>query len=482
MTKLIKSIGIIICVLLMVSLAACGNIDEKINEATAPLNEKITSLKGQITDLNSEISDLEGQIEALESSNSTLKSDRETIESAMADLGAAKAALEEEKAVLEEEKAALEAAVAEKNIALKCAKGEHVWTGEGEIEYTWEKDISDCYASFDCKNCEKDVSISSHNIIYENGTAVAEFGDIVPSKACEQIAFTGATFNSDSACYFESSNTFAVTRNNSLVITFNGVNLDKIDENNDLLFGINNGAWKNAGNIYNTDNNAFTIEKATITVVFSYDYVEQLITEYGSIYGVMLFDNTGTSIGSTIIQMNVELNPINIDSEGCMLVSDKSELSYAVSKGGNIRFAADIESDEGFTLFENAVIDLAGYDLKIVGEGSVSIWCYANCELTDSVGGATINRPLLINDGTLALSGAIQIIVGDKTLMINGSAVLDLSDYTGEELYVYVSNMTNIIIPENYAFFDDDINIGSYFEDVKELDYVYIRAVDDVQA
>ena len=58
MKKTVKLLAVMICLFLAISLASCGNIDEKVNEATAPLNDKITSLNGQITEL--EIQELLG--------------------------------------------------------------------------------------------------------------------------------------------------------------------------------------------------------------------------------------------------------------------------------------------------------------------------------------------------------------------------------------------------------------------------------------
>lgn len=55
MKKLFTSLGFLICVLLMVSLASCVNIEKEINEATAPLNEQISTLEGEIADLNGQI-------------------------------------------------------------------------------------------------------------------------------------------------------------------------------------------------------------------------------------------------------------------------------------------------------------------------------------------------------------------------------------------------------------------------------------------
>ena len=58
MKKTVKLLAVMICLFLAISLASCVNVDEKVNEATAPLNDKITSLNGQITEL--EIQELLG--------------------------------------------------------------------------------------------------------------------------------------------------------------------------------------------------------------------------------------------------------------------------------------------------------------------------------------------------------------------------------------------------------------------------------------
>lgn len=96
MKKTVKLLAVMICLLLAISLASCGNIDEMVNEATAPLNEKIASLTDQIAEL-------QGKINALEGENATLKSEKAALEKEKAELEAEKAELEAEKAALEEE-------------------------------------------------------------------------------------------------------------------------------------------------------------------------------------------------------------------------------------------------------------------------------------------------------------------------------------------------------------------------------------------
>ncbi len=61
----------------------------------------------------------------------------------------------------------------------------------------------------------------------------------------------------------------------------------------------------------------------------------------------------------------------------------------------------DIESETGFFLFEDTVIDLAGYDLEVTGDGQCTLWSYANSELTDSVGGSILYNEISVSSGTL---------------------------------------------------------------------------------
>jgi hypothetical protein len=147
------------------------------------------------------------------------------------------------------------------------------------------------------------------------------------------------------------------------------------------------------------------------------------------------------------------------------VVTTAEEFEAALEKGGHIKFGADIESEEGFNIFVETLIDLAGYDLKVTGEGQATFWNYANAEVTDSVGGSTLYEQVITNAGVFKLSGSVKfdifvVNIYVKPVMISGASALDLSGYTGEELYIHYPE--NVILPEGYACFDSHGNKIGY--------------------
>ena len=106
-------IAIMLCACMMFGLTACGgptqdDIDNAVNEATAPLSERIAALEKSIAER-------EARIAAIEAEKATLEAEKATLEADKAALEADKAALEADKAALEADKAGLE----------NCVKGVH---------------------------------------------------------------------------------------------------------------------------------------------------------------------------------------------------------------------------------------------------------------------------------------------------------------------------------------------------------------------
>ncbi len=484
MKKLFSSLAFLICVLLMVSLASCGNIDEKIDEATAPLNDKIA-------ELNSEIGELEGRLDALEGENEALKEDTSALESEKAALESDNAALESENEALEEgnamlesdnaelksDKEALEAEIAEKNVELECAKGNHIIIEGGEYTYTWESDYTQCTASFFCKNCESDVSSYALTIdVNENGEYIASFGDFAPPTVFKNPTFTGVSFDSDSDSYDAETNTFTVSRGNPLVITFTGKNLNNIVQDNSFMLGVLSGGWMILDYIPNSMYDILTIDETSITLTLDQFFAVAVENAFGSIGGFGIFGSDGYGINETLLFLNMAVNKPPVDDEGYMLVSDAEDLKLAIELGGMIRLANDIESIDGFQITGEVLIDLAGHDLKVTGDANPTFWIYGNCVLTDSVGGSRLYKKILVNRGTLSLEGAIEIEEVD--IKINGTGTIDLSRYTGGEMQLYFGNFENIILPEGYAFFDDnDEGETTDFAIAKEYGHGYVRPI-----
>ncbi len=120
---------LLLCVCIVFGLTACGgftqdDIDNAVNDATAPLKEQITELEADIAEKEAKITALEGEKTALTTEKGDLEAEIEEIEAEVAALESEKAALEAEVAALEEEKATLTAdkAALEASILAKYAE------------------------------------------------------------------------------------------------------------------------------------------------------------------------------------------------------------------------------------------------------------------------------------------------------------------------------------------------------------------------
>ena len=372
MKKIFTSLAFLVCVLMMLSLASCVNLDEKINEATAPLNEQISSLKGEIADLNSDIADLNGQIDELENGNEALQTENE--------------ALESEKEKLEAEKTALEAELAKKNARL-CAYGYHTWDSVSEVEYVWSDVYDQCIALYDCMYCDQnEIMVEPERIfVDENGELVAEFKEFPSTSISDVIAFTGVAFNSESEGYDKESNTFYVSEENKLVVTFTGTNLDKISEDKNYVFSLYfDETWHVIDYIYGAIRGIVTTEKNKITYTLDYQMMEDSDAFYETVYGLALYDaNTFAFIGNTYLELTIFNESSNSDTPAneWTVVTTADELMAAAEKGGKIKFGGDIESQKGVLLYKDTVIDLAGYDLIVTEIGGAACWDSKNVKL-----------------------------------------------------------------------------------------------------
>ena len=454
MKKLINSIAFLICVLLMLSLASCGKADKKIDEATAPLNEKITSLNGQIADLNSEITDLEAQLNALKGQKETLAGDKATLEKENADL--------EEKIDAAETK-------------LRCESGIHFYDGESEIDYLWREDYLECGAHFTCEVCDTQASLTTENITAEEeGIFVAYFDDYVPSATLKIPVFTGAYINTDSEGYDADANTFTITEESPLVITFTGKNLLEIAPGNEHLIAcLYQDVWYIMDYVVDTDLADVSLTDTSLTVTVSLAAMNTYL-ESGEFGGFVIFDESPTEeYVDTRIFVTVKSEETSIDPDTYTLVSNEEELREAISIGGQIKLTADIESVEGYELINDVIIDLAGYDITVTGTDQHAFWSLRNCEIKDSVGGSKIKNSISVNGGTLKISGAIVLETKIHDIIV--ATTLDLSEYTGGELFLFVgSNVIGVTISEGYAFYSE---MGELITDENMLKgmNVYVR-------
>ena len=493
MKRLIYSVAFLICLLLMISLVSCKSDEERLNEATAPLNTKIADLNARIAELNSDITDLNGQIDELEedqaalnTANTALKTDNKTLEDANAALEAEKKALEDAKAALEAEKAAtakekaeLEEDIARHELLIECAKGNHVFDGEGKVAYTWSDTLSSCSANYDCKNCNESVSIDAQNVIVKDGTATADFFGVVPTATYDKPGIISATYEVDSASFDESSRTLYLSEGKSIVLRYEGVNFDKFTEENHyrLHIGVPEG-WKSLGSVYGPNTDVIKIEKSSITITLTYDLLKTYLEDFGIIISYVLIDSDGNLVGGSKLDLKTEIWYLPIDSEGYILVSDKDELLVAIDRGGKIKLTADIVSDVCIDVMRDTVLELAGYDVRLDKSEGTVFWSDSNFEVRDSVGGSVIGAMISPSGGSLKISGAISI--ESHAAAFNLSSDLDLSEYSGGEMYFAINgNAGAIILPEGYGLYSDDGDLLPDIESAREISHVYLKPITE---
>lgn len=447
MKKTVKLLAVMICLLLAISLASCVNVDEKVNEATAPLNDKITSLNGQITELQGKLDALEGENEALE---------------------AEKAALAAEKEALEKELAELKAEVE------VC---DHVWNSETNPEYTWADDFSSCTATFLCATCGEYAEEIAYQIEENDSGSYIAFFDKVPSYEYLTVrpTVTGIGFNSDSTGYDEDTNTFSISEKTPFVLTIFGKNLSSVSEKNDFMIYLNiEGTWYIFDRIFDTGLHSPVIEEEKIEYQFDLGRVQVLADSYGSINGIGLGDGeTGAMIDSAILDLNLVVN----DAEDATFytVTTADELLGAFATYDYIRLGADIESVKGFDVTESVTLDLAGYDLRVTGNGQATFWIYQEMTITNSSEETSkmYREIYMYSDSTLKISGNVSIEASYHS--INGDGFIDLTGYAGEELYIYTERLSGLVIPEGYAFYEtfNERRVDDYRAD--DIYEVYVR-------
>ncbi len=465
MKRIVQSLVILIAVLLTVSLASCGTIDKKINEATASLNDEISRLEAEISVLDGEIAELNGQIDALEGENAELGAGRAELEAEKAALEKEKAALEAEKSALEAEKAALEAEkvtlegekaalsdrLDEINSEIRCASGTHFYDGESEIKYSWSADQSFCVAEFTCSTCGELAFLRTYDVTGEDDRVTAYFNDNVPSTVYYLPSFTEVYFNSDSEGYDEATNTFTITEKTPFVLTFTGKNLlNMVEASERIVYAYVDGGMFAVEYFMNPQKNILSITdtSVTLTIDASYSFAHSCFN------GFVIYDiATGTMYENTNITVNVQKEPLPVDSEGYTLVSDANELVTALRTAEKIRLTADIESRNGFQIYMEVLIDLAGYDVIVIDENRKAFEVFNKyLELRDSVGGSSLTNGIAILEAARVKLGD-AITVGDQGIILHGD--LDLSDYSGEELIIYpYSHDTELLIPDGYAMYN----------------------------
>lgn len=205
---------LILCIVLLafcISLVACGglsqdDVDNAVNQATAPLNEKITKLEADIAEKQAKVTALEGEKTALTTEKTKLESEKKALSDQIAELEASIAAKNDEVATLnsaisalEAEKATLTAKITELEASIAEKDTEIATLNSSITALTAEKQaLAEQVAGLEAenealRNCLKGV----HDYSYTSN------GDGTHNKVCAVCSDTVTephTFDTDNAC------------------------------------------------------------------------------------------------------------------------------------------------------------------------------------------------------------------------------------------------------------------------------------------
>jgi hypothetical protein len=158
-----------------------------------------------------------------------------------------------------------------------------------------------------------------------------------------------------------------------------------------------------------------------------------------------------------------------------VIVRTEDELREAASVDGTkIRLGADIDVLDCIYVDDNTYveIDMAGYSINCDDPSLNEFFVYGSLRIYDSVGGSSITNGFNTYDGTYLKVGNIKLKYYDP---IGMKGTIDLSEYRGGELKMYVADFTDLIIPEGYGFYQEiDDEVIPDFEAAKEAGWVRI--------
>lgn len=187
--------------------------------------------------------------------------------------------------------------------------------------------------------------------------------------------------------------------------------------------------------------------------IFYCAYCEQTVEE--SSYEVDVYDDGSAEAFFDALPSAVYEAEANDTDTEYHTVTNADELLSALATYDYIRLGADIESESGFDVIREVTVDLAGYELKVLNNNHPTFWVYSDMTVADSVGGSKLYQEIVLYDIRLTLSGDVSI---EQTVHhINGDGFVDLSGYAGEELHIYSEYLTDIILPDGYAFYETSL-------------------------
>ena len=181
-----------------------------------------------------------------------------------------------------------------------------------------------------------------------------------------------------------------------------------------------------------------------------------LYCEYSKTQNCTFLDYVDNGDGSFTATCPTCNNTNTVDaSQLFVVVRSEDELREAARVDGTkIRLGADIDVLDCIYIDDNTYveIDMAGYSINCDDPSLNEFFVYGSLRIYDSVGGSSITNGFNTYDGTYLKVGNIKLKYYDP---IGMKGTIDLSEYRGGELKMYVADFTDLIIPEGYSFYQE---------------------------
>lgn len=156
-----------------------------------------------------------------------------------------------------------------------------------------------------------------------------------------------------------------------------------------------------------------------------------------------------------------------------VVVTTEDELNSATNTdGAKVKLGADIDLADCIHIDYSVQIDLAGHSINTNDPSVNEFFVFGSLYIFDSVGGGSVGNGFNTYEETFLKIGDINISPDNP---IGTDGTIDLSEYRGGELTLYVGYFADLILPEGYLMYDEMRNyVLADFEAAKEEAWIII--------
>lgn len=473
-TFTMTALSLLLCFCMVFGLAGCGasqeDIDNAVNEATAPLNEQIAQLNEDIAVKEAEITTLEGEKATLVAEKTELEANVAALETEKATLMSAKAELETDIATLETEKSTLSTRVTEletqvQTLTNRVAELESSGSDNDSVIAQLRADIATLQSeksTLSSRVTELEGTITSKNS--EIATLNSSISTLESEKSTlsARITTLEASITEKDAEIANLNSTISTLRSEKETLTNKVAELES--ENTELKDKVE--ALENCikGNhVAGTYSKTETTHTYTCTVCGTEITEEHEYVELVCVCGAEIEESNVTDMKNTLYNGNTYTlqNDLTLSENASVAATGKTPVLNL----------------NGKTIFtNNYLFNWLSGDLTINGSGAF-VGNHANGGILDVQG----------TNATLRLVGDITFTntAEDGYHITWHSSMLDLSDYTGNALMIknissFAQETFTIILPDGWKLYHGD---GTAFAESETIAANEIVTADlDVEA